>query len=403
MRLVCAVLSMSLFCVPASAWASTVTLAWNDAAQVGTEAVLLVRSEDGATSVSLRNPVAANSTTTQIDLPPLARTAQTLQAGLIADGAVILQSAIVSIVDRTAPQSHLMLHQNLAVGFNDAWECDDGRITQVFQHGDRLEIRYGATSLSLQAQSDVARHYVSEDGSAITFAGNQAELTLPGQAPLVCQPTLFRPVLPLEAIAANGDWRIELGQDAALIDLPGLEDESLSSAGLAIMAPRNGIIEISAPSVSLRLTQERCRLQDNALIFPVLAELTIYASGQISGGCAGSVMELLSGRDWYVTSIFGLPLSNSAKDSRDMTLQIGDGQISGRGTCNRYVGRALIADGRLSFRELGTTRLACPANLRNLELRFLDALEATSGFDLSRDGMLILQAAQMPILTAVRR
>ncbi len=403
MRLACAVLSMIFLALPALSREGVVDLSWTATVEDGAEALLLVRDEDGEAIIALRNPVEGGSTVLQIDLPPLPRTAKTLQSGLISDGAVILQSAVKQIADRTASDLSLALHENLAIGFSDYWECDDGQVAQVRQLADGLHLQHPAATRALVAQNDSAQTFTAEDGTELRFSGNQAELTLPGQEPELCRPALFRPVLPLDAVAASNDWRIELGLDTALIDLPGLEDETLSSAGLSISAPRNGMIDIRATSLSLRLTEGRCTLTDNGLIYPIAAELTQHATETVSQGCAGSPMDLLSGRAWHVLSLHGIKLVENAQAASDLTLQIGNGQISGRGTCNRYVGRAEIENGQLAFRELGTTRLACPANLRNMELRFLDALEAASGFDISRSGMLILRAGHMPVLTAIRR
>ena len=403
MRHAYAVLFMCFLAPPALSQEGAVTITWAEPAEPDSDVLLLIRNEDGENSLSLRHPVDAGDTEAQIDLPPLPRTAQALQAGMITGGSVTLQSAIIPISNRTAPDLTLALHQSLAIGFSDLWECDDGQQMRITQENDDLTVYHPEGMLLLMAEPDAGANFADGAGNVLRFSGNEAELILFGQPEVVCEPTLFKPVLPLEAVAANGEWRIELGLETALIDLPGLEDETLPSDGLGISAPRNGSINISARSLSLRLTQGRCRLPDNNLIYPISAELTLHATATISDGCAGSALDLLSGRSWYVSSLFGSVLAPNAGEARAMTLQINNGQISGRGTCNRYVGRAKVEDGRLAFRELGTTRLACPTDLRNLELRFLDALEVATGFDISRDGMLILRSGPMPILTAVRR
>jgi len=403
MRLACAVLSMIFLALPAMSREGVVNLSWSQPAEDGAEALLIVRDEDGESIIAQRKPVEVSSTTLQMELPPLPRTGKTLQSGLISEGAVALQSAIMQIAERTASDLSLTLHQSLAIGFSDHWECGDGQLAQVRQQADGLHFHHPATTTTLVAQEDRPQRFTGEDGTELRFSGNEAELTLPGQESEICRPTLFRPVLPLDAVASTAEWRIELGRDTAVIDLPGLEDETLASAGLSISAPRNGVIDIRATSLALRLTEGRCTLLDNGLIYPIEAELTLHATADVSQGCAGSPMDLLSGRSWHVISLHGIPLIENARQATDLTLQIGNGQISGRGTCNRYVGRAEIENGELAFRELGTTRLACPANLRNMELRFLDALEVASGFDISRNGMLILRAGHMPVLTAIRR
>lgn len=87
----------------------------------------------------------------------------------------------------------------------------------------------------------------------------------------------------------------------------------------------------------------------------------------------------------------------------DLTLEVANGQISGRLACNLYVGQVAIVDGALSLSDLGTTRLACPTAKRNLELRLLDALEHADGFDIGNKGELILRSGSVTTLTASRR
>jgi hypothetical protein len=169
MRLACAVLSMIFLALPALSREGVVDLSWTATLEDGAEALLLVRDEDGEAIIALRTPVERGSTTLQIDLPPLPRTAKTLQSGLISDGAVILQSAVKQIADRTASDLSLALHEILAIGFSDYWECGDGHVAQVRQLADGLHLQHPAATRALVAQNDSAQTFTAEDGTELRF------------------------------------------------------------------------------------------------------------------------------------------------------------------------------------------------------------------------------------------
>ncbi|WP_338212400.1 META domain-containing protein [Halopseudomonas aestusnigri] len=80
-------------------------------------------------------------------------------------------------------------------------------------------------------------------------------------------------------------------------------------------------------------------------------------------------------------------------DRSRVTLNFGnDGRVSGRASCNNYVG-AYQVDGRtLQLSQLATTRRACAPALNEQETRFVQTLEQISRFYLDETGALILES-----------
>lgn len=65
-----------------------------------------------------------------------------------------------------------------------------------------------------------------------------------------------------------------------------------------------------------------------------------------------------------------------------------DGRLTGHGGCNRFFGSYEITADRINIGPLGTTRMACPAPVMDLEMTFLQSLEQANGF--ARDGTRLL-------------
>lgn len=409
MRRALVAIALVLVLVPALAQAQgeQARLVWSERVGADAEAVLVIRDIEGRQLMALRSPVDAGAQTHMLDMPPLPRAAATVQAGLVEDARVTRQSPIRALGDRSANGPELTLRASLALAFHDLWDCAEGGKVQVTWQVDGALVQHPAGTWPLRPNPDPDAA-PDDDSVQLRTSATTATITLPGIGTLDCLPALFRPVLPIvaEGTVTAGDgtgWRVEVSPEQALIDLPGLEDETLSTAGLTASAPRDGVIRLSGGGLSLSLRDAPCRRAGIDMPYPVIASVVASGVTGLVQGCAGNPLALIDGQGWTVASIFGVPLTaTDPAKIPEITLQIAGAQIAGRGTCNRYLGAAHSDGGALSFTDLGTTRLACPQHLRNLELRFLDALEVATGFDLSRDGMLILRAGPVPVLTARR-
>lgn len=399
MRLACSVLAFCVFATGAYAREGLAELIWTEASSEGSGIVLMVRDADGAPIMAIRETLAPGATSAQIPVPPLTRQAATVQAGLVESGRVISQSPVKSISARES-DLRLELRRLLAVGFEDHWQCEDAsELLRITWSETGVYLRNGGQIMLLVPEDTDRDSFADPDGNRIIFDGNEAEVTIASRELGVCQPSLFPPIMPLDIAALDGTWSIGLGLETATLNLPGLEPDTVAASGLRISSPRNGEIRITGPSLSVMLRDELCLKRSATLPYPFSASLRLDAEASTQPGCAGNPLDLLAGAAWQVRSIYGQPLS---PELPMQTLQISGSEISGRTACNRYVGTATVIDETLSFSELGATRLACPVNQHNLELRFLDALEIATGFDLWRNGGLSLRAGPIVVLTASR-
>lgn len=103
---------------------------------------------------------------------------------------------------------------------------------------------------------------------------------------------------------------------------------------------------------------------------------------------------------WTVTSIGGDPVQPAGK----VTLSIAaDYRVGGSGGCNSYFAEADFTDPPLSFSPVAGTRTACDPAIMAQEARFFRALGATSGYELSADTLMLLDAAGVPLVGLVRQ
>jgi heat shock protein HslJ len=66
----------------------------------------------------------------------------------------------------------------------------------------------------------------------------------------------------------------------------------------------------------------------------------------------------------------------------DATLTFINGRIAGRGGCNSFFGSVTAGDkiGEITLGQIGSTRMACPPAVMDLEGRYLQALSNVTGF-----------------------
>jgi heat shock protein HslJ len=389
-------------CLPAVARDLTVAATWDAPAtsatdpSSATEIVTAVRLGDGSLGAVFRASVAAGVTTLDQVLTDLPRQATSLQVALM-DGTRILAQTAPAPLERTETALSLTLSPVLALSLQTLFDCGEVGVATLTTRGQ-------VTRLSLtRAGTEVARLLSSNgplsapDGTSARVDGMTLHLALPDGAQVVCPALPAPPVLPVTARAQDDTWTIALDATQALITLPPgtlAEGEAIAPVGAGQVA--GGAIVFDSPQFNLTLRAVRCLRGTDTVPYPLSARLSL-PQGPASEGCAGSPLDLLVGQAWSVTTLLGIPVT------QDLTLGFGPAQVTGRGTCNRYQANVTFEAGHMALRDLGTTRVACPTALRNLELRFLDALENANGFELGADGTLILRAGPMPLLTARQR
>jgi len=107
----------------------------------------------------------------------------------------------------------------------------------------------------------------------------------------------------------------------------------------------------------------------------------------------------LAGSEWRPTTIGAIePPGDTA-----ISLRFGeDGQLSGHGGCNRFFGAYKTTAAGIEIWPLGATRMACPEPVMDLEQRFLNALQAATGFKRDRTRLTFSDAQGETLLQLVQ-
>lgn len=110
----------------------------------------------------------------------------------------------------------------------------------------------------------------------------------------------------------------------------------------------------------------------------------IVAAVTLLAGCgAEASADALTNSEWELDELNG----RDVLDDVSVTMFLGaDGELSGSGGCNRYVGTWETEDNyQITLEASGTTMMACDEPIAGQEQAFLDALAAAVRFDLERD------------------
>ena len=117
--------------------------------------------------------------------------------------------------------------------------------------------------------------------------------------------------------------------------------------------------------------------------------------GACAGASPGTVPEPLWGSEWRLQSIG----SQAAMPQPAATLSFPQaGRTAGHGSCNRFSGPVDIANDRLKFGPLISTKMACPGGASEQESRYLGALRAAQRYEVQGDTLLIhVQGMDQPL------
>lgn len=379
------------------------TLTWPDQAPAA-ELVAVARDAAGAVLEVVRQGIGAETSETVLSLPSLSRQASTLQIGAMVNGAMVLQSPR-ALVEGGQPPDNLTLNAALSARFASAYLCQSGRIVSLGIADLGITLSGFDKQLTLE-RTELAGRFRAEDGTIANRAPGLLQLEDRDGALLdSCQPIPTRPILPLTALGHDSQWRIETGLDGSVLTRDGAPqptpDTPPERLNTRISNTAGNQLAFAIGPHVMTLTQEPCRLASADMSFPFTATLTSPDTPP-SDGCAGDPLHGLEGAPWQVSHLFGQALPRDAEDTTAFTLQVIAGRLSGRTSCNRYLGRARVDAAKLQLTDLGTTRLSCPVNQSNLEIRFLDALETANGIKRLPDGGLALYAGPMAVLVARR-
>ena len=108
------------------------------------------------------------------------------------------------------------------------------------------------------------------------------------------------------------------------------------------------------------------------------------ARQNLPGGGSG-----MAGIEWQPVTIGGTAI---APDTSMLVRFTVDGSVNGNSGCNNFFGSLETTDDGVKMGQMGSTRMACPPKVMELEDAFLDALQATAKFSMGQDSLQLLGA-----------
>ena len=138
---------------------------------------------------------------------------------------------------------------------------------------------------------------------------------------------------------------------------------------------------------------------DVATGMPHPYQVRFELDGQGHTGCGGDPNTLLTGGEWTVQTIDGVPV---VEKSEVTILFMEEMRVAGSASCNRFIGSYQLTGEGLSFSQLGTTMMACDEHLSHQEFRFLEVLKAVVRFEISSVGHLVLYTSDEKRITGHR-
>lgn len=272
------------------------------------------------------------------------------------------------------------------IAFSTELHCGRLPVTAEGQ-GEHLQMRVNGEQLELRrAISASGARYVAEtdEETSLWFKGEQAWLVLQGTEYPLCAP-VGAIIEPYRASGNEPFWSVTL--EHGMLSLNRLNEGELPAQPYVVGDTR-GQISTQEHPVSLQVTDQLCHDSMSGMPYP--QQVSVQVDGATLQGCGGEPARLLQGGEWVVEDING----GGIIDRSRVTLNFWtDGRVSGRASCNSYMGQYQLTGEGLSIGQTATTRMACAPSLMEQEQRVLRNLENLQGFDFDETGALLLRSA----------
>lgn len=273
------------------------------------------------------------------------------------------------------------------------WHCARLPI-EVRTIGQALEVVIdGDSRILMPVVSASGARYVSpgDEGTEFWSKGGLASVTWTGTALPTCAETgaLVTPLRasgnePFRALNYDG-WGIELsepGRPVRQVDVEGLVH---SAGGWQLQSARGQL------PLQVDITEAVC--QDSMSGLPRPYSVVLNMNGQTLPGCGGDPARLLQGVQWTLKTVGDTTLTVPAS-----LAFLPDGRLAGSNGCNRLIGGYAISGAGMRFSQLGSTRMACPAEVMQQSDLVDQYLATVRGFSFNEQGALVLQAEQGDIV-----
>lgn len=134
----------------------------------------------------------------------------------------------------------------------------------------------------------------------------------------------------------------------------------------------------------------------------VLLRASLLCLPVLTAGCAGlsaAPAPVLVGTEWRLEQLGGREVPASSQASLSFPEA---GRVAGNGSCNRFFGTYTQTGQKISFSQMGSTRMACPGPASEQEARYLAALQKAVGFEIEASRLVIRLPGQEPPLRLSR-
>ncbi len=320
-----------------------------------------------------------------------------LRGGVTVDGQPTWTSGPVSVAASAGDidVGTLRLAPARPIAFASTLRCGE-RVATLGVLRDRWTLVVDGREIALHEARTASGSRWEADGDPRTWVSNRGErtqVTLDGVAWPECSATpAGAGAAPLATpFAARGNepfWRLDL--DARRIRfVPNLDAapiEAPTPAPRAAGAGRRWDADAPGGRLSVVATERVC--QDSMSGMPHPATVSVDWGGRRFEGCGGDPASLLRGGEWIVEDVD----RGGVIDRSRATIAFGaNGRVSGRATCNDYVGRWTLDGESLRIADLAVGARACAPALMNQEARVLERLRAVRRFEIAPDGALLLR------------
>lgn len=107
----------------------------------------------------------------------------------------------------------------------------------------------------------------------------------------------------------------------------------------------------------------------------------------------------LEGR-WQLTTFASGEVASSLLAGTSITAELAGGKLSGQAGCNSYFGSYTASGASITISALGSTKMACSAEIMAQEQSFLAALAAATGYSIAGDQLTLTHPAGQLVFTA---
>lgn len=228
-----------------------------------------------------------------------------------------------------------------------------------------------------QAMSASGARYVAPgDGTTVFWSkGPFATVTWSGQQLPLCAPS-GAIIPPYQASGNEPFWALTYDGWRATLKRPG-EPDWVRDAKVADTSVKGQTLLASEGTDDWRLQVSDGLCIDSMSGMPHPQQTTLHHQSNVLHGCGGDPNRLLQGVNWRITHI-GEQSVNGATAAHIRFLA--NNGIAGSTGCNRFFGQYTLTGETLSFKDMGSTRKACPPELMAQEDTILKMLASVSRF-----------------------